>query len=49
MAVNNCCCTGYNEIIMEDNSGSLGIRDYVIKPVRVREITEKIRKVLDQK
>jgi CheY-like chemotaxis protein len=41
-------CTGYTEMIAEDNAGSLGIGAYVMKPVRVREISVKIRKLLDQ-
>ena len=49
MAVNNYCCTGYSEMITEDNSGSLGIRAYVMKPASVREIAQTIRKVLDKK
>ncbi len=41
-------CTGYTEMIAEDNAGSLGIGAYVMKPVRVGEISVKIRKLLDQ-
>jgi len=40
--------TGYSQTIEEDNAGALGIGAYVMKPVRVREIAVKIRKVLDQ-
>ena len=42
-------CTGYMEMIAEDNSGSLGIGAYVMKPVRISDISVKIRKLLDQK
>jgi hypothetical protein len=35
-------------MIAEDNAGSLGIGAYVMKPVRVGEISVKIRKLLDQ-
>lgn len=40
--------TGYSQTIEENNAKALGIRAYVMKPVRVREIAVKIRKVLDQ-
>jgi CheY-like chemotaxis protein len=42
-------CTGYMEMIAEDNAGSLGIGSYVMKPVRISDISVKIRKLLDQK
>ncbi len=42
-------CTGFNEKITEDNTKHLGIGALVGKPVRVVEIVEKIRSVLDRK
>jgi CheY-like chemotaxis protein len=42
-------CTGYTEMIAEDTAGSLGIGAYVMKPVRISDISVKIRKLLDQK
>ena len=42
-------CTGYMEMITEDNAGSLGIGTYVMKPVRISDISVKIRNLLDQK
>ncbi|MBW2643745.1 MAG: response regulator, partial [Deltaproteobacteria bacterium] len=41
--------TGYSQTIEEDNVGVQGIGACVMKPVRVREIAVKIRKVLDHK
>ncbi len=41
-------CTGYSEVITEDNAKSLGVKEYVMKPVRVTEVAMKIRKVLDR-
>ena len=41
-------CTGYSEMITEDNAKSLGVKEYVMKPVRVTEVAVKIRKVLDR-
>jgi CheY-like chemotaxis protein len=42
-------CTGYMEMIAEDNAGSPGIGAYVMKPVRINDISVKIRNLLDQK
>ncbi len=42
-------CTGYTEMIAEDSAGSLGIGAFVMKPVRISDISVKIRKLLDQK
>jgi CheY-like chemotaxis protein len=42
-------CTGYMEMMEEDNAGSPGIGAYVMKPVRISDISVKIRKLLDQK
>ncbi|MGD9335038.1 MAG: response regulator [Desulfobacterales bacterium] len=42
-------CTGYMEMTAEDNTGSPGIGAYVMKPVRIADISVKIRKLLDQK
>jgi CheY-like chemotaxis protein len=41
--------TGYSQTIEEDSVGAQGIRACVMKPVRIREIAVKIRKVLDHK
>jgi CheY-like chemotaxis protein len=42
-------CTGYMEMIAEDSAGSLGVGKYVMKPVRISDISVKIRNLLDQK
>jgi CheY-like chemotaxis protein len=42
-------CTGYTEMISEDSAGSLGIGAYVMKPVRISDISVKIRKLLEKK
>ncbi len=39
-------CTGFSEIIDADEAKALGIREFVMKPFTVREMAEKIRKVL---
>jgi nitrogen-specific signal transduction histidine kinase len=40
-------CTGYNERINEEKAKKLGIRAFQMKPLVMRELAEKIRKVLD--
>jgi len=42
-------CTGYSERIGEREARSWGIRDFISKPVTVKELACKIRKVLDEK
>ena len=42
-------CTGFNEKITEDNTRHLEIGALIGKPVRIAEIAEKIREVLDRK
>jgi PAS domain S-box-containing protein len=39
-------CTGFSEIIDADEAKALGIREFVMKPFTVREMAEKVRKVL---
>jgi PAS domain S-box-containing protein len=40
-------CTGYSEQINEEKAKSLGIRAFIMKPVKISKLTETIRKVLD--
>lgn len=40
-------CTGYSEIINEEQAKSLGIRDYVMKPVVKYDFIWKVREILD--
>ena len=40
-------CTGYSELIDDEQAKDLGIRDYIMKPVIKREFAKLIRKVLD--
>ena len=41
-------CTGFSEIIDADEAKALGIREFVMKPFTVREMAEKVRKVLEK-
>ena len=40
-------CSGYSEVINEEKAKSIGIRDYVMKPVNNQDLATTIRKVLD--
>ena len=42
-------CTGYSEMISRDEARTMGIREFVVKPLMKREIAETIRRVLDTK
>ena len=41
-------CTGFNYSITEERARAVGIREFVMKPLMMREIAAVIRKVLDQ-
>jgi len=40
-------CTGFSELIGEEEALRMGIRDYAIKPLSMKDIARRIRKVLD--
>ncbi len=40
-------CTGFSEQITEKSAKALGIREFVLKPIVIREIAESIRRALD--
>jgi len=40
--------TGFSEVITEEKAKSIGIREYVMKPIVKIEIARTIRRVLDQ-
>jgi CheY-like chemotaxis protein len=42
-------CTGFSEVIHEEEAKILGIREFVMKPYSVREIAERIRRSLGGK
>jgi PAS domain S-box-containing protein len=42
-------CTGFSEIITEEEAKLMGIREFAIKPLNIRSISELIRKALNQK
>ncbi len=41
-------CTGFSETVDEDKARVMGIREFILKPFRLMEISELIRKVLDE-
>ena len=40
-------CTGYSELITEEKAKEIGIREFVLKPVIWREMTQIIKRVLE--
>ena len=42
-------CTGYSEIIDKEKAGALGIRDFILKPIKMNEFGTAVRDVLDGK
>jgi signal transduction histidine kinase/ActR/RegA family two-component response regulator len=42
-------CTGYSEVISEEKATALGIKKLVMKPILMREISQTIRQILDQR
>jgi PAS domain S-box-containing protein len=41
-------CTGYSEHISKDAAKEMGIREYILKPLVMKELAKKIRDILDQ-
>jgi PAS domain S-box-containing protein len=41
-------CTGYNEMITEENARSIGIREFIMKPVTINELSNKVAAALDR-
>jgi signal transduction histidine kinase/ActR/RegA family two-component response regulator len=41
-------CTGFSESFTEELAHEVGIREYIMKPVIIQELTQKIRAVLDK-
>ena len=41
-------CTGYHEHLTEEKANELGIKEFILKPVDLRTLSEVIRKVLDR-
>ena len=40
-------CTGFSEIINEEKAKSLGIKEYIMKPITMRDLAPAVRSVLD--
>jgi PAS domain S-box-containing protein len=41
-------CTGFSDLVDEGKAKAIGIRDFILKPFRLMEISGMIRKVLDE-
>ncbi|MBN2410333.1 PAS domain S-box protein [candidate division KSB1 bacterium] len=42
-------CTGFSEVISEEKAKSIGIREYIMKPIFMKEIAYVVRRLLDVK
>ena len=42
-------CTGYSPIMSKEKAKQIGIKGYLEKPIRTKDIAKMIRKVLDEK
>ncbi|WP_291462064.1 PAS domain-containing sensor histidine kinase [Desulfobacula sp.] len=40
-------CTGFSETMSEEKAAALGVKDFLIKPIVMKDFSEKIREVLD--
>jgi YesN/AraC family two-component response regulator len=41
-------CTGFSERISENKSASMGFKGFLMKPVIISELSNMVRKILDQ-
>ncbi|MFC1523839.1 response regulator [Thermodesulfobacteriota bacterium] len=41
-------CTGFSELVNREQATALGIREFVMKPIKTQELGKMIRKVLDE-
>ena len=42
-------CTGFSEIMSEEKAAAMGIKDFLLKPIAMKDLSHKIREVLDKK
>jgi DNA-binding NtrC family response regulator len=40
-------CTGFSEYITEEKAMAMGIREFVMKPLAIRDLAESMRRALD--
>ncbi len=41
-------CTGFSDNMSEEKAASLGINDFLLKPIVMKDLSQKIREVLDE-
>jgi response regulator RpfG family c-di-GMP phosphodiesterase len=41
-------CTGFSETMSEEKAASLGINGFLLKPIVMKDLSRKIREVLDR-
>ncbi len=42
-------CTGFSETMSEEKAASIGIKGFLLKPIEMKDLSQKIREVLDKK
>ena len=42
-------CTGFSETMSKDKAESLGIKGLLLKPIAMKDLSQKIREILDKK
>lgn len=42
-------CSGYSDLMSEEKMKSLGIREFISKPLQIKDFSNKVRKVLNEK
>ncbi len=42
-------CTGFSENISEEKTASLGIKGLLLKPLSIKDLSDKIREILDKR
>ncbi len=41
-------CSGFNDLISQERARSIGIHEYIVKPIEMKELAKTVRKVLDK-
>jgi two-component system cell cycle sensor histidine kinase/response regulator CckA len=42
-------CTGFSDTVSEEDAKAMGMKEFVMKPIIMRELANTVRKVLDEK
>jgi DNA-binding NtrC family response regulator len=42
-------CTGFSEAVTENSAKKMGIKEFIFKPIPLRQLARSVRRVLDGK